>query len=65
MLTGCTGFIGKVMVEKLLRSIPKIGKIFLLVRGKRSQTATDRVKEILTSKIFSKLKKDMGEENFM
>jgi len=36
LLTGCTGFIGKVMLEKLLRSIPKIGRIYLLVREKRN-----------------------------
>ena len=31
-LTGCTGFVGKVVLEKLLRSCPNIGKIFVMVR---------------------------------
>nr|XP_054762145.1 uncharacterized protein LOC129268642 isoform X2 [Lytechinus pictus] len=32
MITGATGFIGKVMLEKLLRCCPDIRKVFLLVR---------------------------------
>lgn len=33
-LTGCTGFIGKVILEKMLWCFPDIKTIFLLVRGK-------------------------------
>jgi FlaA1/EpsC-like NDP-sugar epimerase len=32
-ITGATGFVGKVLVEKLLRSCPDIAKIYILVRG--------------------------------
>jgi hypothetical protein len=31
LVTGATGFLGKVLVEKLLRSFPKMGKLYLLV----------------------------------
>ena len=34
-ITGATGFMGKVLVEKLLRST-KVGKIYLLIRPKES-----------------------------
>jgi FlaA1/EpsC-like NDP-sugar epimerase len=32
LLTGCTGFLGKVILEKMLRSCSNVNKIFLLVR---------------------------------
>jgi alcohol-forming fatty acyl-CoA reductase len=35
LVTGVTGFVGKVLVEKLLRSCGAIEKIFVLVRSKR------------------------------
>lgn len=62
LLTGCTGFLGKVLVEKILRSIPQIGKIYLLVRGKRNMNASERLLDILSSRLFSVCKKNMGEE---
>lgn len=45
-ITGGTGFIGKVLIEKLLRSCPRINKIFLLVRPKRSQGIEERISEL-------------------
>ena len=57
LLTGCTGFLGKVLVEKILRSIPQIGKIYLLVRGKRNMNASERLLDILSSRLFSVCKK--------
>lgn len=53
-LSGCTGFLGKVVLEKLFRSCPKINKIFVMVRPKRNQPVMDRVKkEILSTYCFS------------
>ena len=52
-LTGTTGFVGKVVLEKMLRSLPDIKKIFIMVRGKRGITVRERFeKEILSSEIF-------------
>jgi len=34
-VTGGTGFLGKVLVEKLLRSCPDIKSIYLLIRPKK------------------------------
>ena len=31
-ITGATGFLGKVLVEKLLWSVPEVGKLLLLIR---------------------------------
>jgi alcohol-forming fatty acyl-CoA reductase len=35
-VTGVTGFMGKALVEKLLRSCPSIGNVFVLIRKKRN-----------------------------
>ncbi|KAF0984977.1 hypothetical protein FDP41_000016 [Naegleria fowleri] len=33
--TGCTGFIGKTVVEKILRCLPHVKKVYLLIRTKK------------------------------
>jgi len=60
LLTGATGFVGKVIVEKLLRSFD-CGKIFLLVRPHKGSNATERMrKEIIGSEIFTRLRGELG-----
>ena len=55
-LTGTTGFVGKVLLEKFIRSIPTFKKMFVMVRGKKNTTVHQRLKsEILTSYIFQTL----------
>ncbi|XP_073992544.1 putative fatty acyl-CoA reductase CG5065 isoform X2 [Rhodnius prolixus] len=58
LITGATGFIGKVLVEKLLRSCPDIGTIYLLMRPKRGQQVSARLTDLLNTKIFDWLKKN-------
>lgn len=53
-ITGATGFIGKALIEKLLRSCPDIATIFLLMRPKRGIEINDRVKEMLNNKVSTK-----------
>jgi len=50
-ITGGTGFIGKVLIEKLLRSCPKVGKLFILIRPKRSQDIQQRLDDLLDSPV--------------
>lgn len=45
-ITGASGFVGKVLIEKLLRSCPGIKRIFLLLRAKRSKSINARLEEI-------------------
>jgi thioester reductase-like protein len=52
-LTGGTGFIGKVLIEKLLRSCSDLNKIYVLVRSKRGQTPKQRINELLHCKVKS------------
>lgn len=46
-ITGGTGFLGTVLIEALLRSTPKIGKIYLLIRDKYGSDASERVRRLL------------------
>ena len=50
-ITGGTGFMGKVLIEKLLRSIPDVGSIYILIRPKRNKTIEDRKKDLLSSMV--------------
>ena len=50
LITGCTGFLAKVILEKLFRSCPDIGKIFVMVRPKKDIKPMSRIEnEVLTS----------------
>lgn len=50
-LTGGTGFLGKVLVEKILRCCPNVKQIFLLVREKRGMKAEERLKKLLQCEV--------------
>ena len=60
LITGCTGFMAKVMMEKLISSIPDVGKFYLLIRPKKNMTPMDRVKTIFDMELFDVLRKKMG-----
>ena len=50
-ITGGTGFMGKVLVEKLLRSCAGIKNIYLLMRPKRGQDVQQRLQELLNAPV--------------
>ncbi|XP_039752666.1 putative fatty acyl-CoA reductase CG5065 [Pararge aegeria] len=54
-ITGATGFMGKVLVEKLLRSCPEVKTIYILVRTKKGQSPVARLDKFLKSRVFEKL----------
>ncbi|XP_021546438.1 fatty acyl-CoA reductase 2 isoform X2 [Neomonachus schauinslandi] len=56
LITGATGFMGKVLMEKLFRTSPDLKVIYILVRPKAGQTTQQRVFQILNSKLFEKVK---------
>lgn len=47
LLTGATGFLGKMFIEKVLRSCPDVREIFLLLRPKEGLNINERLKKIL------------------
>ncbi|CAN0927492.1 Fatty acyl-CoA reductase 2, chloroplastic [Linum grandiflorum] len=68
LITGATGFLGKVLVEKILRSIPDTSKIYLLIKAEDNEAAFRRLQtEIIEADVFRVLKERHGElfENFV
>ncbi|XP_012529911.1 putative fatty acyl-CoA reductase CG5065 isoform X2 [Monomorium pharaonis] len=59
-VTGGTGFLGKVLIEKLLRCIPKLDHIYILVRPKKGKDPKHRLDEIFNSPLFEKVKAQKG-----
>ncbi|XP_037505453.1 fatty acyl-CoA reductase 1-like [Rhipicephalus sanguineus] len=57
-ITGGTGFIGKVLLEKLLRSCPGLKRVYLLVRSKRGESPQSRLEKMFDSKMFEHLKQE-------
>lgn len=53
-ITGASGFLGKVLVEKLLRSCPEIDKVYLLLRPKKGQRLEERIQVITNSLVKKK-----------
>nr|XP_012221034.1 PREDICTED: putative fatty acyl-CoA reductase CG5065 [Linepithema humile]XP_012221035.1 PREDICTED: putative fatty acyl-CoA reductase CG5065 [Linepithema humile]XP_012221036.1 PREDICTED: putative fatty acyl-CoA reductase CG5065 [Linepithema humile]XP_012221037.1 PREDICTED: putative fatty acyl-CoA reductase CG5065 [Linepithema humile]XP_012221038.1 PREDICTED: putative fatty acyl-CoA reductase CG5065 [Linepithema humile] len=58
LLTGATGFLGKALLEKLLRACPRVATIFILIRPKRGQTIEERYKELLENPIFDRIRSE-------
>ncbi len=56
-ITGGTGFLGKVLIEKLLRTfLNKVDKIYLLVRRKKSTDSSERLNDLFkTNKVITNL----------
>ena len=47
LVTGTTGFVGKGILEKLMRVCPRITAIFILIRPKKNQTIEQRFKKLM------------------
>ncbi|XP_030380941.1 putative fatty acyl-CoA reductase CG5065 [Scaptodrosophila lebanonensis] len=57
-VTGGTGFLGKALIEKLLRSCHTLGKIYVLLRPKKGQTVEQRLDALLNSKLYERLRRE-------
>ncbi len=64
LITGVTGFVGKALLEKLVRSCPELKQINLILRAsKEHATAEARFwQEIFPSSVFDRLRHERGEE---
>ncbi|KAF9351795.1 cyclin-dependent kinase inhibitor far1 [Mortierella sp. AD094] len=62
-ITGGTGFIGKVVLEKILRSLPQVKKIYLLIRASEKNPLQSRLdKDVFGSRLFEPLKAQYGND---
>ena len=58
LLTGATGFLGQAVLEKTLRALPEVGEIVLLLRNRARTPAAQRTKEVFSSSIFDRLRRE-------
>ncbi|KAL0280988.1 UNVERIFIED_CONTAM: hypothetical protein PYX00_002124 [Menopon gallinae] len=61
-ITGGTGFLGKVFIEKLLRMCPEVNMIYLLMRVKKGKDPKERIQEVFASPLFDKLRELHGND---
>ncbi len=62
LLTGGTGFLGTALVEKILRSLPELGRLYLLIRASRDKGVASRFEQdVLSSPAFSRLRELRGD----
>ncbi len=62
LLSGGTGFLGTALVEKILRSLPELGRLYLLIRASREKSAASRFeKDVLDSAAFRRLREERGD----
>ena len=51
LITGSTGFIGKALTEKLLRTCVTVSTIYLLIRPKKGQSCEERCNDLLQNPV--------------
>lgn len=51
LVTGGSGFLGKVIIEKLLRSCKDVERVYILLRSKNGISSEMRLKELKTSPV--------------
>ncbi|XP_070564884.1 fatty acyl-CoA reductase 1-like isoform X2 [Ptychodera flava] len=61
LITGATGFLGKVLVEKIVRCCPNFNKIYVMVRPKAGNPPEQRVSDMINTALFDKVKEENPE----
>ncbi|XP_076664256.1 putative fatty acyl-CoA reductase CG5065 [Andrena cerasifolii] len=56
-VTGATGFMGKVLLEKLLYSCSDLNRIYILIRSKRGRCPEIRIDEMFKLPMFQRIRK--------
>lgn len=55
-ITGGTGFVGRVLIEKLLRSCSGVKRIYVVIRSRKGVSSSERIGAITNCKLFDGLK---------
>ncbi|KDO70939.1 hypothetical protein CISIN_1g047226mg, partial [Citrus sinensis] len=55
-------FLFSVLIEKILRTVPEVGKIFLLIKAESEEAASERLKnEVINAELFKCIQQTYGE----
>uniref|UniRef100_T1PI25 Fatty acyl-CoA reductase n=1 Tax=Musca domestica TaxID=7370 RepID=T1PI25_MUSDO len=57
-ITGGTGYLGKSLIEKLLRDCEGIKTLYMLIRPKRGKTALERLNDFKNDSIFERVRRE-------
>ncbi|XP_015117036.1 putative fatty acyl-CoA reductase CG5065 [Diachasma alloeum] len=57
-ITGVTGFLGKALLEKLLRACPEICTIYVLIRPKKNWGVQERFESLFDNPVFDRIKSE-------
>src|SRR6202162_3461331 len=60
LLTGATGFLGKVFLYLLLKWHPEIERVYLLIRGDKKSSLSRFRREVLDSPVLGPLREQLG-----
>ncbi|XP_072766879.1 fatty acyl-CoA reductase 1-like [Anoplolepis gracilipes] len=63
LVTGGLGFLGKLLIEKLLRSCPNIAILYVFVRRKDGKSPQERVQQLVEMPLYERLRKE--QPNFL
>ncbi|XP_013200503.2 putative fatty acyl-CoA reductase CG5065 [Amyelois transitella] len=55
-ITGATGFMGKVLIERILATCPDVDRLYLLVRHKKEVTPERRLQQLIESPVFDPIR---------
>lgn len=61
-ITGGTGFVGKVLIEKLLYEFRNIGNIYVMLRPKAGKPIRKRLDEMIEGAVFERVKKECPQQ---
>ncbi|CAL5021989.1 unnamed protein product [Urochloa decumbens] len=63
LITGGTGFLAKLLIEKILRESPSVGKIYVVIKAKDTEAASKRLQsEVVDTELFKCLQEIHGED---
>ncbi|CAL4969345.1 unnamed protein product [Urochloa decumbens] len=63
LVTGGTGFLAKLLIEKILRESPSVGKIYAVIKAKDAEAASKRLQnEVVDTELFKCLQEIHGED---
>ncbi|XP_020298170.1 putative fatty acyl-CoA reductase CG5065 [Pseudomyrmex gracilis] len=60
-ITGASGFMGKVLMEKLLYSCSDLSKIYILMRDKKGRSWENRFKDMFNTPLFQRLQEQKAQ----